>query len=115
MHQVCQMQILQTWCTLDLACDWLLGAVGGPAHGPQADVVEPAAGALLPVLVAFSQRKELSLAASQRSRNGAVVPAGMRGSRSAWKQPARSRPFDATWVLQKPKLGNEITMCILGV
>ncbi len=74
------MQILQTWCTLDLACDWLLGVVGGPAHGPQADVVEPAASAWPPVLLAFSQQKELPLAASQRRRNGAVVP-----SRDEWQ------------------------------
>ncbi len=50
--------------------------VGGPAHGPRAVVVEPAAGARPPVLVAFSQRKELPLAASQRGRNGAMVPRG---------------------------------------
>ena len=50
------------------------GVVGGPAHGPQADVVEPGAGSRPPVLVAFSQRKEFPLEASQRSRNGAVVP-----------------------------------------
>ncbi len=53
MHQVCQMQTLQTWCTLDSACHWLLGVVNGPAHGPLADVVEPAAGTRPPVLVAF--------------------------------------------------------------
>ncbi len=79
-HQVCQMQTLQTSCTLDSACHWLLGVVGGPAHGPRADVVEPAAGARAPVLVAFPQRKELLLAgqvaASQRRRNGGVVPCG---------------------------------------
>ena len=74
MHQVCQMQTLQTWCTLDSACHWPLGVVCGPAHGPRADVVELAAGARPPVIVAFPQRKELPLAASQRSRNGAVVP-----------------------------------------
>ncbi len=77
MHQVCHMQTLQTWCTLDSGChsDWLLGVVSGPAHGPRADVVEPAAGALPPVLDAFPQRKleELLLAASQRSRNGAYL------------------------------------------
>jgi hypothetical protein len=38
----------------------------------QADVVEPAAGARPPVFVAFSQRKELPLTASQR----AVIPRG---------------------------------------
>jgi hypothetical protein len=54
---------------------WLV-QLGWPSHGPRADVVEPAAGARLPVLVAFSQRKELPLAASQRIRNGAVVPCG---------------------------------------
>jgi hypothetical protein len=70
------MQTLQTWCTLDSACHWLLGVVGGQAHGPRADVAEPAAVALPPVLVAFPQRKEVSLAASQRRRNGAVVPRG---------------------------------------
>jgi hypothetical protein len=70
------MQTLQTWCTLDSACHWPLRVVGGPAHGPRAYVVEPAAGAWPPVLVAFSQRKELQLAASQRRRNGAVVPRG---------------------------------------
>jgi hypothetical protein len=72
-HQVCQMHTLQTWCTLDSACHWLLGAVGGPAHDPRADVVDPAAGTLPPVLVAFPQRKELPLAASQRRRNGATM------------------------------------------
>ena len=71
------MQTLQTWCTLESSCHWLLGMVCGPAHGPRADVEELAAGALLPVLIAFSQRKEIPLAASQRLRNGAV---GMRGS-----------------------------------
>ncbi len=40
--------------------------VGGPAHGPRADVVEPAAGARPPVLVAFSQLGDLPLATSQR-------------------------------------------------
>ncbi len=80
MHQVRQMQTLQTlqtlqtWCTLDPLCLWLLGVVSRPAHGPRADVEELAASAWLPVLVAFSQRKEVPLAASQRSRNGAVVP-----------------------------------------
>jgi hypothetical protein len=73
-HQVCQMQTLQTWCTLDSVCHWPLGVVGGPAHGPRADVVEPVASARPSVLVAFPQRKELPLAASQRRRNGAVVP-----------------------------------------
>ncbi len=76
MHQVCKMQTLWTWCTLDAACHWLLGVVGGPAHGARADVVEPAAGARPPVLVAFPQQKELLLAASQRCRNGAAVPSG---------------------------------------
>ncbi len=71
MHQVRQMQTLQTWCTLDSAYHWLLGVVGGPAHGPRADVVEPAAGTRPPILVAFFQGKELLLAASQLRRNGA--------------------------------------------
>ena len=35
MHQVCQIQTLQTWCTLDSACHWLLGVIRGPAHGPR--------------------------------------------------------------------------------
>jgi hypothetical protein len=90
-HQVCKMQ---TWCTLDSACHWLLGVVGGPAHGPRADVVEPAAGIRPPILVAFPQRKEIPLAASQSSRNGAMVPRGE--------------------VLQKPKLGKEITSAYLA-
>ena len=47
------MQTLQTWCTLDSACHWPLGMVCGPAHGPRADVVELAAGARPPVIVAF--------------------------------------------------------------
>jgi hypothetical protein len=55
------MQTLQTWCTLDSACHWPLGVVCGPAHGPRADVVELAAGARPPVIVAFPQRKELPL------------------------------------------------------
>ncbi len=32
MHQVCQIQTVQTWCA---ACHWLLGVVGGPAHGTE--------------------------------------------------------------------------------
>ena len=56
------------------SCLWLLGVVSGPAHGPRADVEQFAASAWLPVLVAFSQRKEVPLAASQRRRNSAVIP-----------------------------------------
>ena len=66
----------QTGCALESSCLWLLGVVGGPAHGPRADVKEPAAGAWPPVLFAFPQWKEIPLAASQLRRNGAVVPRG---------------------------------------
>ena len=55
------------------SCLWLLGVVSGPAHGPRAYVEQFAASAWLPVLVAFSQRKEVPLAASQRRRNSAVA------------------------------------------
>ena len=75
-HQVRQLQTLQTWCALEASCLWLLGVVCGPAHGPRADVKEPAARAWPPVLVAFPQWKETPLAASQLRRNGAVVPRG---------------------------------------
>ena len=56
------------------SCLWLLGVVSGPTHGPRADVEQLAASAWLPVLVAFSQGKEVPLAASQRRRNSAVAP-----------------------------------------
>ena len=62
---------LQTRCALESSCLWLLRVVCGPAHGPRADVKEPAAGAWPPILVAFPQRKEIFLAASQLRRNGA--------------------------------------------
>jgi hypothetical protein len=66
MHKVCTICVkgLHQVCTCRL----------GPAHGPRADVEELAASAWLQVLVAFSPRKEVPLAASQRRRNGAVVP-----------------------------------------
>jgi hypothetical protein len=63
-------------CALESSCLWLLRVVCGPAHGPRADVKEPAAGAWPQVLVAFPQRKEIFLAVSQLRRNGAVVPRG---------------------------------------
>jgi hypothetical protein len=84
------MQTLQIWCTLESAkesaCHWLLEVVDGPAHCPRADVVEPAASARLSVLIAFSQRKELPLAASERRRNGAVGGESRSGSWPIWTE-----------------------------
>ena len=50
--------------------------VGGPAHGPRVDVVQLAARAWTPGLVAPSVLEELMLAIAHRSRNGAVIPHG---------------------------------------
>ena len=52
-----------------------LASTGG-LWASTADVKELAACAWPPVLVAFPQRKEIFLAASQLRRNGAVVPRG---------------------------------------
>ena len=54
--------------------------VGGPAHGPRVDVVQPAAcararGAL--VTLATATLEELLLAISHRRRDGAVVPCSL--------------------------------------
>ena len=46
---------------LSLARQGLLGVVGGPAHGPRVDVVQLAARAWTPGLVALSVFEELSL------------------------------------------------------
>jgi hypothetical protein len=75
-HKVCIKCARCRLCRLGAhpSCLWLLGVVSGPAHGPRADVEELAASAWLPVLMTFSQRKEVSLAASQHLRNSAVVP-----------------------------------------
>ena len=61
---------------LSSARQGLLGVVGGPAHGPGVDVVQLAARAWTPVLVAPPVLEELCLAISHRSRNGAVIPHG---------------------------------------
>ena len=61
---------------LSLARQGLLGVVGGPAHGPRVDVVQLAARAWTPGLVAPSVLEELMLAIAHRSRNGAVIPHG---------------------------------------
>jgi hypothetical protein len=62
---------------LYLVCFSLLGAsweVSGPAHGPRVDVVQLAARARTPDLIAPSVLGELILASSHRGRNGAVIP-----------------------------------------
>ena len=59
-----------------LARQGLLGVVGGPAHGPRVDVVQLAARAWTPCLVAPSVLEELMFAIAHRSRNGAVIPHG---------------------------------------
>ena len=62
---------------LSLARQGLPGVVGGPAvpaHGPRVDVVQLAARAWTPCLVAPSVLEELMLAIAHRSRNGAVIP-----------------------------------------
>ena len=51
-----------------------LGMVGGPAHGPGVDVVEPAAAARLPVLIALPELEEITLAIPHGSWNGPVIP-----------------------------------------
>ena len=61
---------------LSLARQGLLGVVGGPAHGPRVDVVQLAARAWTPGLVALSVLEKLMLAIAHRSRNGAVIPNG---------------------------------------
>ena len=58
--------------------------VGGPAHGPRVDVVQLAARAWTPGLVAPSLLEELMFAIAHRSRNGAVIPHGDK------RQPARN-------------------------
>jgi hypothetical protein len=54
--------------------------VGGPAHGQRVEVVQLAACARARALVTLAILKELLLAMPHRRRDGAVVPAGMRGS-----------------------------------
>ena len=61
---------------LSLARQGLLGVVGGPAHGPRVDVVQLAARAWTPGLVALSVLEELMLVIAHQSRNGAVIPHG---------------------------------------
>ena len=58
------------------ASDLHLGVFGGLAHGLRVDVVQLAASTWAPDLVAPSVLKELLLAMSHRSRNGAVVTHG---------------------------------------
>ena len=55
---------------LSLARQGLLGVVSGTANGPQVDVVQLAARAWTPGLVAPSVLEELMLAIAHRSRNG---------------------------------------------
>ena len=61
---------------LSLARQGLLGVVSGPANGPQVDVVQLAASAWTPGLVAPSVLEELMLATAHRSHasNRPVYP-----------------------------------------
>ena len=54
---------------LSLARQGLLGVVGGPAHGPRVDVVQLAASAWTPGLVAPSVLEELMLAKQEWCRD----------------------------------------------